>query len=92
MTKYVIIARARKSSLICNNYESRKSIFLNQSKIVTTKCEELGFITEDDLSNENKHFKRFETNIRNIFAVFYAILNLWNHWNRNQNKSPIKDR
>ena len=90
MNKYVIIARARKSSLICNNYESRKSIFLNQSKIVTTKCEELGFIREEDLCKEKKHFETVENTIRKIVSVFYAILNLWNHWNRNI--PPIKDR
>ena len=92
MTRYVITARARKSPLICYNYESRRSIFINQSNIVTTNCKQLGLIREDDLFKEKKHLETFENIIRKIVSVFYAILSLWNHWNRNQNSPPIRDR
>ena len=92
MTRYVITARARKSPLTCYNYESRKFIFINQSSIVNTNCKQLGYIRENDLFKEKKHFETFECVVRKIISVFYAILNHRNHWNRNQNIPPIKDR
>ena len=92
MTRYVITTRARKSPLTCYNYESRKFTFINQSNIVTKNCKQLGYIRENELFKEKKHFETFEYVVRKIVSVFYAILNLWNHWNRNQNIPPIKDR
>ena len=70
MARMVNRDRERKASMICFMHESRKSIFINQSKMLRANGEESGLTRMVDQFEDKKPIEPVEDIIEKTFSLF----------------------